>query len=203
MYNLGGGGGYIAGDSAGESFANIIGNYFISGPSTSVTAFTRGNESFHGYVKGNYYGADQDRTLNGFALKVDPDSYGGMVFADTKYDYPAVATVLTADEAVKYVTTSAGSSLVRDSIDTFLMNEVNSWATKGALISDETASPMNRPGEIDGGTVAVDTDGDGIPDDAEAELGTDPAVADSMRLDASGYTYLKVWANSLVPSSYV
>ncbi|KAK2731299.1 hypothetical protein FQN55_004786 [Onygenales sp. PD_40] len=202
MYNWGGGGGYIAGDSAGESFANIIGNYFISGPSTSVTAFTRGNESFHGYVEGNYYGADQDRTLNGFALKVDPDSYGGMVFTDTKYDYPAVATVLTAHEAVKYVTTSAGASLVRDSIDTFLMNEVNSWGTKGALISDETASPVNGPGEIDGGTAAIDTDGDGIPDD-EAELGTDPAVADSMALDASGYTYLEVWANSLVPSSYV
>ncbi|KAK2772912.1 hypothetical protein FQN52_004813 [Onygenales sp. PD_12] len=200
MYKWGGGGGYIAGDSA---VAHIIGNYFISGPSTSVTAFTRGNESFHGYVEGNYYDADQDGTLNGFALKVDPDSYGGMVFTDPKYDYPAVATVLTAHEAVKYVTTSAGASLVRDSIDTFLMNEVNPRGTKGALISDETASPVNGPGEIDGGTAAVDTDGDGIPDDAEAELGTDPAVADSMRLDASGYTSLEVWANSLIPSSYV
>ncbi|KAK2771984.1 hypothetical protein FQN53_004821 [Emmonsiellopsis sp. PD_33] len=200
MYNWGGGGGYIAGNSA---VANIIGNYFISGPSTSVTAFTRGNESFHGYVEGNYYGTDQDRTLNGFALKVDPDSYSGMVFTDTKYDYPAVATVLTAHEAVKYVTTSAGAPPARDSTDTPPTNEVNSWGTKGALISDETASPMNRPREIDGGTAAVDMGRDGIPDDAEAELGTDPAVADSMQLDASGYTYLEVWPNTLVPSSYV
>lgn len=48
IYNWGGGGGYIAGDSSGQSYANIINNYFISGPSTSVTAFTRGNENFHG-----------------------------------------------------------------------------------------------------------------------------------------------------------
>jgi hypothetical protein len=38
VYNWGGGGGYIAGDSAGDSFANIVNNVFISGPSTSVTA---------------------------------------------------------------------------------------------------------------------------------------------------------------------
>jgi hypothetical protein len=38
VYNWGGGGGYIAGDSAGASFANIVNNVFISGPSTSVTA---------------------------------------------------------------------------------------------------------------------------------------------------------------------
>ena len=48
VYNWGGGGGYIAGDSDGQSNANIINNYFISGPSTSVTAFTRGNANFHG-----------------------------------------------------------------------------------------------------------------------------------------------------------
>jgi hypothetical protein len=48
VYNWGGGGGYIAGDSDGQSYANVINNYFISGPSTSVTAFTRGNANFHG-----------------------------------------------------------------------------------------------------------------------------------------------------------
>lgn len=61
----GGGGGYIAGDSAGLSYANIVGNYFISGPSTSVTAFTRGNANFHGYVSGNFYDPDKDGVLDG------------------------------------------------------------------------------------------------------------------------------------------
>uniref|UniRef100_L2FBN5 Pectate lyase n=1 Tax=Colletotrichum fructicola (strain Nara gc5) TaxID=1213859 RepID=L2FBN5_COLFN len=60
VYNWGGGGGYIAGDSDGASYANIINNYFISGPSTSVTAFTRGNANFRGYVKNNFYDSNKD-----------------------------------------------------------------------------------------------------------------------------------------------
>jgi hypothetical protein len=68
------------------------------------------------------------------------------------------------------------------------------------LISDEES--MGGPGDLDPGTTPTDTDGDGLPDEVEAELGTDPSVNDSMELDSSGYTYLEVWANSLVPSSY-
>lgn len=47
IYNWGGGGGYIAGGSEADSYVNIVNNYFISGPETSVTAFTRGNKYFH------------------------------------------------------------------------------------------------------------------------------------------------------------
>lgn len=83
---------------------NIIGNYFISGPSTSVTAFTRGNENFHGYVKNNFYDPDQDGTLNGNELGESASSYGGMDLVSTKYDYPAVATTLTPAQAVTYIT---------------------------------------------------------------------------------------------------
>jgi hypothetical protein len=61
---------------------------------------------------------------------------------------------------------------------------------------------MGGAGDLDKGTTPTDTDGDGIPDDAEKTLGTDPNTADSMKLHSSGYTYLEVWANSLVPSSY-
>lgn len=57
IYNWGGGGAYIAGDSAGQSYANVVNNYFISGPSSSVAAFTRGNANFHGceYTAWNLY----------------------------------------------------------------------------------------------------------------------------------------------------
>ncbi|KAE8400377.1 putative pectate lyase C [Aspergillus pseudonomiae] len=200
IYNWGGGGGYIAGGSDGESNVNVIGNYFISGPSTSVTAFTRGNENFHAYVETNYYDSDKDGTLNGSELGVASSNYGGMDLVTEKYDYPAVASVLTPDAALTYVTKYAGASKVRDSVDTQLIAQVESYGKDGALISDE--ADMGGAGDLDQGTAPTDTDGDGIPDDAEAELGTDPNTADSMTLDASGYTYLEVWANSLVPSSY-
>ncbi|BCS17310.1 polysaccharide lyase family 1 protein [Aspergillus puulaauensis] len=201
VYNWGGGGGYIAGDSDGESHANIIGNYFISGPSTSVTAFTRGNANFHGYVENNFYDPDQDGTLSGSELGASSDSYGGIEIVDTKYDYPAVENTLTPDEAVTYVTENVGASLVRDEVDTNLVEQVLSYGTDGALISDE--DDFGGVGELDGGSTPTDTDGDGIPDDVEADLGTDPNVKDSTEIDSStGYSWLEVWANSLVPASY-
>ncbi|KAL4808062.1 pectin lyase fold/virulence factor [Aspergillus unguis] len=196
VYNWGGGGGYIAGDSSGESFANIIGNYFISGPSTSVTAFTRGNENFHGYVENNWYDPDQDGTLNGSELGVDSSSYGGMDIVDTKYDYPSVSSVLNPEEAVSHVTENVGASLVRDDVDSNLINQVLTYGTDGALISDE--DDFGGVGDLDGGETWTDTDGDGIPDDVETQLGTDPNVADSTELAESGYSWLEVWANSLV-----
>ncbi|KAE8377554.1 putative pectate lyase C [Aspergillus bertholletiae] len=200
IYNWGGGGGYIAGGSEGESKVNVIGNYFISGPSTSVTAFTRGNENFHAYVETNYYDSDKDGTLNGSELGVVSTNYGGMDLVTEKYDYPAVASVLSPGDALTYVTKYAGASKVRDSVDTQLVAQVESYGKDGALISDE--ADMGGAGDLDKGTTPTDTDGDGIPDDAEENLGTDPKTADSMKLDTSGYTYLEVWANSLVPSSY-
>ncbi|KAL4816778.1 pectin lyase fold/virulence factor [Aspergillus spinulosporus] len=201
VYNWGGGGGYIAGDSSGQSYANIIGNYFISGPSTSVTAFTRGNENFHGYVENNYYDPDQDGTLNGNELGVSSSNYGGMDIVDTKYDYPAVEYTMTPDEAVSYVTENVGASLVRDDVDSKLIDQVLSYGTDGALISDE--DDFGGVGNLDGGETPTDTDGDGIPDDIETQLGTDPNVADSTEIDSStGYSWLEVWANSLVPEGY-
>lgn len=69
-----------------------------------MTAFTRGNEYFHGYVETNYYDPDRDGTLNGNELGVSASNYGGMALVDTKYDYPAVEYQMTPGEAVNYVT---------------------------------------------------------------------------------------------------
>ncbi|TVY85099.1 putative pectate lyase C [Lachnellula suecica] len=199
----GGGGGYIAGgDSEGQSYVNIMGNYFISGPNTSITAFSRSNANFHGYVSGNYYDSDKNGILDGSAIAATSSNYGEMVIMDTQYTYPAPTKLLTPPQAVDLAIKSVGASLVRDSIDTRLISELQSYGTTGELITDETASPMSGPGTIDPGTVALDTDGDGIPDSVEVKMGTDPNVADSMNIGASGYTNIEMWANSLVPSSY-
>lgn len=94
-----------------------------------------------------------------------------------------------------------GASLVRDEVDANLVEQVLSYGTDGALISDE--DDFGGVGDLDGGSTPTDTDGDGIPDDVEADLGTDPNVKDSTEIDSStGYSWLEVWANSLVPASY-
>jgi len=200
VYNWGGGGGYIAGDSEQVSEANIVGNYFISGPSTSVAPFTRGNAKFHGFVDGNFFDGDKDGKLNGAVLGVASANYGNMALQVQKFSYPGPTRVLNAIDALAFVVLSAGASRVRDSVDTQLVAEVTSYGKKGALISDEAS--MGGVGTIKGGTMAVDTDGDGIPDEAEKDLGFDVGKGDAMVLNSEGYAYVEVWANSLVDGGY-
>ncbi|KAI8956336.1 fibronectin [Xylaria longipes] len=203
VYNWGGGGGYIAGDSDGQSYANIINNYFISGPTTSVTAFTRGNANFHGYVSNNFYDSDRNGVLDGTALCVSTTCYSDMDIVATKYDYPEPTTLRSPEDAVTYVLDNVGTTYPsRDAVDAHLVTEVRSWGKTGQLISDETVSPMYGPGYIAGGTKPTDTDGDGIPDAWESANGLNPHDAsDAMKIGSSGYANIEVYVNSLVASS--
>ncbi|TDZ55091.1 putative pectate lyase C [Colletotrichum trifolii] len=201
VYNWGGGGGYIAGDSSGPSAANIKNNYFISGPSTSVTAFTRGNANFKGYVENNFYDSNRDGVLNGAALCVSTSCYSNMAIQTTPFDYPGPAIALKPEDAVKHVIAKVGASLVRDSVDKALIAELESYGKTGKLISDEAS--VGGVGEIEAGTPKKDTDGDGIPDDYESANGLDPNDAsDGMKIGAGGYTNLEIYVNSLVSSVY-
>ncbi|KAK7190463.1 pectate lyase C [Paraphaeosphaeria sporulosa] len=201
VYNWGGGGGYIAGDSAGESNAHIIGNYFVSGPSTSVTAFTRGNAEFKAYVENNFYDADKNGKLDGAALAATSANYGGVAIQPAKFAFPGPSKILSPPDALSYVTGKAGASLVRDAVDKALIAQVQSWGKTGATISDEAA--MGGVGTVSGGAKPVDTDGDGIPDAAETQFGFDVNANDAMGdKDGNGYVNIEDWANSLVPSSY-
>jgi hypothetical protein len=185
VYNWGGGGAYIAGDSSAASEANIVGNYFISGPSTSVTAFTRGNANFKGYVDANFYDSNRNGVVDGTALGVNSSNYGGMKIQTTKFPFPGPASILSAADALALAEKFVGASKVRDAVDQRLIAELKSYGTMGELISDETASPMGGPGILDGGTPWVDENGNGVPDDVEDK-----------------FADVEDWANSLVPGGY-
>ncbi|KAI1417024.1 polysaccharide lyase family 1 protein [Hypoxylon sp. FL1857] len=203
IYNWGGGGAYIAGDSAGQSYANIVNNYFISGPSTSVSAFTRGNANFHGYVSENYYDSNKDGTLNGSPLCVQTSCYSDMDIQKTRFDYPGPERVMTAPDAVTYVLKNVGATFpARDDVDKGLVAEVQSWGKEGELISDENASSLDDAWNGVSGTASTDTDGDGIPDAWEDAHGLNSHDAsDAMKLSSSGYANIEVYVNSLVPST--
>ncbi|EEB98528.1 hypothetical protein MPER_01944, partial [Moniliophthora perniciosa FA553] len=97
--------------------ANIVGNVFISGPSTSVTAFTRGNQNFEAYVADNYYDPNRDGVLNGNILGVSTVNYSNIKFRSTRFDYPTVAKLLSPTDALNYVKANAGASKSRDHVD--------------------------------------------------------------------------------------
>ena len=197
VYNWGRGGGYIAGDSSGQSYANVVNNYYISGQDTSVTAFTRGNANFHAYVRDNFYDSNRDGVLDGSALCEEATCYSDIDFQDAPYDYPGPATLYSPEEVVEVVLNGVGASLARDGIDSELVAQVRSWGTEGRLISDE--EEMGGPGQIAGGDAPVDSDGDGIPDDWETANGLNPNDAgDGMGIADNGYANLENYVNSLV-----
>ncbi|KAF5242266.1 hypothetical protein FANTH_8714 [Fusarium anthophilum] len=182
VYNWGGGGGYIAGDSQADSYVNIINNYFISGPDTTVTAFTRGNSFFHAYVKDNFYDSNRNGKLDGAALCEKTSCYSDIDFVKTPYNYPA-PTALTPQAAVELVLKSVGNSLHRDSVDTALIDQVKSYGTKGGQISDE--KEFGGVGEIANGAALKDSDGDGIPDEWETKNGLNPNDAADVLLSSA------------------
>lgn len=200
VYNWGGGGGYILGDSAGQSYANIVNNYFISGPNTSIAPFTRGNLNFHVYASENYHDADRNGSLDG-AL-IPPSGYTTVDFQPSRYPYPTVARLLSPAEAYAHAAAFAGASKARDRVDQRYIAELTSLGTLGQIPNNENDPPINGAGPVAGGAAPVDSDGDGMPDAWEAATGTDPAVADANGdVNSDGYTNLEEYLNGLVPAA--
>ncbi|HEU0172733.1 MAG TPA: Ig-like domain-containing protein [Blastocatellia bacterium] len=199
VYNWGSGGGYILGDSAGDSFVNVIENYYINGPSTTIQPFTRGNLNFHIYAQNNYH----DDNLNGLldGAVVPQSGYTTVDWVTTPFPYPTVGalSVMPAPEAYDHVIANAGASRVRDRVDLRLIEEAQSLGSLGEIISNENDPPMNGPGPVAGGRAPVDTDQDGMPDYWEIAAGLNPNVADhNGDADGNGYTNLEDYLNSLV-----
>ncbi|KAI5779722.1 pectin lyase fold/virulence factor [Geopyxis carbonaria] len=197
VYNWGGGGGYILGDSAGASYANIEGNYFIAGPSTTIAPFTRGNENFHVYAANNFQDLNANGVLDG-ELVPDAD-YTAVDLQSARYDYPAVSSVLSPQAAYAHVLAHAGASKVRDRVDLRYVAELESLGALGQILADETLDPILGAGPVAGGTAPVDSDGDGMPDAWETANGLDPAVNDAAGTKfGNGYTNIENYINSLV-----
>ncbi|GGF46166.1 hypothetical protein GCM10011339_38330 [Echinicola rosea] len=198
VYNWGRGGGYIMGGSTAESRVNIVNNYYIDGPSTSIRPFSRGTESFIPYVSGNYHDGNLNGSLDGELVPLS--AYEGITtFADEPYDYPFPANVMTAQESYDYVLEQVGANYPRrDEVDEFLMTELTSLGLDGKLIANERELPMGGPGQLFGAPARPDGDRDGIPDDWEIANGLDPAdPSDAMQIAADGYANIEHYINGL------
>ncbi|HQB65746.1 MAG TPA: hypothetical protein PK616_07635, partial [Fibrobacteraceae bacterium] len=179
IYNWGGGGGYIMGGSAGDSWASIEDNYFIKGPSTGGTeAFVRATETFQVFPKNNYLDYSLDGVLNGtiadesvYSGATIVSSYSG--FSNSPQLHPTITAQTSAAEAYKIIVEDVGASYpARDEVDTYLINELKSLGSKGALISNESALGLSgNVGTLASGTAPTDTDKDGIPDSWEDQMG--------------------------------
>jgi len=190
--------GYIMGDTtSGTSEANLIGNYFIYGPSSnSDTHITGTTEFFHVYPEDNWVDSNKNGTLDGSLLT----DYKTASLADSPYAYPGVGALLSAQDALSHVIEHAGASLVRDAVDELLIDQLRSYGTQGSIIDTEDDNGIaGNVGSVEPGTPPTDSDRDGMPDDWEADRGLDPSAADDTGDDDSdGYTNVEEYLSCIV-----
>ncbi len=198
--------GYIlGGGSSAESNANVVGNYFISGPNTGNTpAFTRANENFKLFAENNYYDSNRNGLLDGSII---PRSvYGPVTWQDQRFDFPEISCIFSPDTAYKIVVSQAGASQPgRDPVDSFLIRELTSLGSEGNIISGEDQIPTKGPGIIKQVTGPDDTDKDGMPDFWEkAVKGLDFEKPDNNGdINNNGYTNLEDYINWMAISHLV
>ena len=189
----------MGGDSEGDSYANVVGNYFIKGPENGGTPISGGNANFHIYADDNWFDPSLDSILNGYKIPFSEYS-GGPDFQTIPYNYPVLPTI---DATLLYnnLLPTVGASLpYRDYADYFVINEVRSLGKQGALISSESTLPFGAPSSwtLWPGTKRTDTDNDGIPDDWETAHGLNPSLAsDAMTISGNGYTNIENYINGI------
>jgi pectate lyase len=190
--------GYVGGHGAADHYADLIGNYFIKGPSSSDSFIGEFTPTDHTYQSGNYVDLDRNGKLDGRpATKEDFQHVNADVVPEpfAKPDVPV--HVEPAGKIVQRIAKDAGDSLCRDGVDRKLVDELLSYGAQGALIADES--------EIGGLPPATevasppDSDGDGIPDAWERKHHLDPHnPADGQKIDPkTGYSNLELYLNEL------
>ena len=227
IYNWGGNSAYggETGEGKEAKTFNIVNNYYKPGPNTASSAKTRllnpttACDNCTGtdvpgkfYITGNVMEGSalvtKDNTCTA-AIKMDgksPLTYQQwksscvsatrFTSSDASFGYSLISQH-KADDAFSKVVEFAGASLSRDAVDVRITDEAKNGT--GKIMEDDKSTLMVWPALS--GDKAVDTDGDGMPDDFEIKYGLDPyqANANGYDLDPKGYyTNIEVYANSLV-----
>ncbi len=195
--------GYIMGDTEGLSECNLIGNYFIYGPSSgSNTHITGTTPSFHVYTDDNWVDTNKNGVLDGSLLT----NYKTATVESLPYT-PGVNIRMSAQDALNHVISFVGAThnSYRDAVDSLLISQLTSYGTSGQIINteDDNGIPDNV-GTVPGGTAPTDTDQDGMPDAWEDENDLDRNNHEDRNGDRNddGFTNLEEYLNSLVPIAH-
>jgi hypothetical protein len=198
IYNWGGSG-YVGGHSEKDRYTDLLGNYFIKGPSSKGDAFLAMFwPSDHVYQTNNMVDLNKNGKLDGRHItNNDFALMKATVSTKSVLDRLIPVQVDTPESAFKDVANNAGDILCRDSVDKRLIYQALSLGGDGRIIDSEKqvgGAPMLRIGKA-----PIDTDQDGIPDAWEKVHhlnSNDPN--DARKVDLStGYSYLEEYINAI------
>ncbi|WP_263378582.1 hypothetical protein [Granulicella paludicola] len=190
--------GYVGGHGAEPHYADIVGNYFIKGPSSSDNFIGEFTRTDHVYQSENFVDLNRNGKLDGRLVQQDDFEQMKADVVPEPFAKPDVPVRLSdAEGIVGEISRDAGDSICRDAVDQKLIEELTSFGMLGALIADESA---------DGGhplavtfTPIKDSDGDGLPDVWERNHHLNPHdPSDGQSIDArTGYSHLEMYLNEL------
>lgn len=188
----------MGGDSEGSSYVNIQSNLFVNGPAVGGAAFTGANADFHCYGEDNWQDANHDGTF----APTEVTDYSASTRVTSPYAYPELQLNPGSTLLETSLPTVGASLPYRDYVDCYMIDEVRTLGTSGALISNEESLVYGAPSTwtVWSGHARVDADKDGMPDAWEKANGTNPAADDAMTVAANGYTNIENYINRLTTS---
>lgn len=201
--------GLCGGHSAAEHSLDVIGNYFIKGPSSNDRFAGQFYASDHVYQADNLADLDADGKLNGQPVvtadfhRPDEKTYTLPTFVSAPAMHPQIAvTIDPAARAYEKIVAGAGCSFHRDTVDLRLIRELQSLGTAGKTLPHTDAKGEALAGGLSplrSGPPPLDTDHDGLPDAWETTHRLDPKnPGDAVQLDPSGYAQIELYTNDLV-----
>lgn len=212
------------------SLINMINNYYKPGPATNEnmrgvfarieqrsmyspgSAWAEGgwypkaqNRPGKWYVAGNVMHDNPEITNNNWAGMRGPEN---LARVNTAFEGWPVAPHQTALEAYESVLANAGATLPkRDAVDQRVTEMVRSGKpmTETGIIKDIAEVGGYPELTFDPKKVAVDTDGDGMPDEWEKKNNLNPKDASDGAKDADkdGYTNVEEFLNGTNPNEYL
>ncbi|HEY3762536.1 MAG TPA: hypothetical protein VGN23_12385 [Verrucomicrobiae bacterium] len=132
--------GLVGGHSEANHQLDVIGNYFIKGPSSNSHFVGLFTSTDHVFQNGNYADLTGNGRLTGHLITDSEfsDTGGSAVFASQPFLQPPVpVTVDSATDALGKIVKDAGCSLHRDTVDQALIAELQSFGKTGHLITTE------------------------------------------------------------------
>jgi pectate lyase len=132
--------GLVGGHSGADHFLDAVGNYFIAGPNSSARFTGEYRATDHVFQKDNFADMDKDGKLNGRPVTAGDFGKGDeapTLANDFTVAPPTNVTIEPAQSALSNVLAQAGCSLHRDSVDTRLIDEVESFGTRGKISHSE------------------------------------------------------------------
>lgn len=203
---------YKPGPSTGSHKARL---YQISakneGDNSGTNSLNRPGWGTDVYVSGNYVegsstvtndnaaGVDIDTNVVKFGKWTDDTITNDEKIVHERYANEYPINTQPAQDAYTAVLDSAGASMVRDSVDTRIINDVKNGT--GAIINSQ--SEVGGYPELTG-TKAKDSDNDGMPNEWEDAHGLNKFSADdALNKASSGYLNIEEYANALADGTYV